>query len=132
VGTIVLEIPQVRPGTYCPSLLEPRRRGERARAAVVQEASRHGGSTRKLDELMKALGLEGVSRSEVSRVCAALGTHDLDVLSSSHAKTPTPATHDHNTAGSSVVEHEDGGDDQIPPLDGTRPPAALGVRARLR
>jgi putative transposase len=72
VGTIVLEIPKVRPGTYFPSLLEPRRRGERALAAVVQEAYVHGVSTRKVDELMKALGLEGVSKSEVSRVCAAL------------------------------------------------------------
>src|SRR4029434_11264424 len=64
--------PKVRPGSYFPSLLEPRRRGERALAAVVQEAYVHGVSTRKVDELMKALGLDGISKSEVSRVCAAL------------------------------------------------------------
>src|SRR4029453_10084263 len=59
-------------GSSFPSLLEPRRRGERALAAVVQEAYVHGVSTRKVDELMKALGLDGISKSEVSRVCAAL------------------------------------------------------------
>jgi putative transposase len=72
VGTLELAIPKVRPGSYFPSLLEPRRRGERALAAVVQEAYVHGVSTRKVDELMKALGLDGISKSEVSRVCAAL------------------------------------------------------------
>jgi transposase-like protein len=62
----------VTPGSYFPSLLEPRRRGERALVAVVQEAYVHGVSTRKVDELMRALGLEGISKSEVSRVCGAL------------------------------------------------------------
>jgi putative transposase len=74
VGTLELAIPKVRPGSYFPSLLEPRRRGERALAAVVQEAYVHGVSTRKVDDLMKALGLDGISKSEVSRVCAALDT----------------------------------------------------------
>ena len=67
VGTIELAIPKVRPGTYFPSLLQPRRR-----LAVVQEAYVHGVSTRKVDELMKALGLDGVSKSEVSRICGEL------------------------------------------------------------
>jgi putative transposase len=67
VGTIELAIPKVRPGTYFPSLLQPRRRAEHALLAVVQEAYVHGVSTRKVDELMKALGLDGVSKSEVSR-----------------------------------------------------------------
>lgn len=72
VGTLELAIPKVQPGSYFPSLLEPRRRGERALVAVVQEAYVHGVSTRKVDDLMRALGLEGISKSEVSRVCAAL------------------------------------------------------------
>lgn len=72
VGTIQLEIPKVRPGTYFPSLLQPRRRAEHALLAVVQEAYVHGVSTRKVDELMKALGLDGVSKSEVSRICGEL------------------------------------------------------------
>jgi putative transposase len=75
VGTIELAIPKVRPGTYFPSLLQPRRRAEHALLAVVQEAYVHGVSTRKVDELMKALGLDGVSKSEVSRICS-----DLDPL----------------------------------------------------
>jgi transposase-like protein len=72
VGTLELAIPKVQPGSYFPSLLEPRRRGERALVAVVQEAYVHGVSTRKVDELMRALGVEGISKSEVSRVCGAL------------------------------------------------------------
>jgi putative transposase len=72
VGTIELAIPKVRPGTYFPSLLQPRRRAEHALLAVVQEAYVHGVSTRKVDELMRALGLDGVSKSEVSRICGEL------------------------------------------------------------
>jgi transposase-like protein len=72
VGTIQLAIPKVRPGTYFPSLLEPRRRGEQALLAVVQEAYVHGVSTRKVDELLKALNLDGMSKSEVSRICSEL------------------------------------------------------------
>jgi transposase-like protein len=72
VGTIELAIPKLRTGTYFPSLLQPRRRAEHALLAVVQEAYVHGVSTRKVDELMKALGLEGLSKSEVSRMCGEL------------------------------------------------------------
>lgn len=74
VGTIELAIPKVRPGTYFPSLLQPRRRAEHALLAVVQEAYVHGVSTRKVDDLMKALGLDGMSKSEVSRICGELDT----------------------------------------------------------
>jgi putative transposase len=72
VGTIELAIPKIRSGTYFPSLLQPRRRAEHALLAVVQEAYIHGVSTRKVDDLMKALGLDGVSKSEVSRICGEL------------------------------------------------------------
>jgi transposase-like protein len=72
VGTIELAIPKVRPGTYFPSLLQPRRRAEHALLAVVQEAYVHGVSTRKVDALVKALGVDGISKSEVSRICAEL------------------------------------------------------------
>ena len=74
VGTIELAIPKVRPGTYFPSRLQPRRRAEHALLAVVQEAYVHGVSTRKVDDLMKALGLDGMSKSEVSRICGELDT----------------------------------------------------------
>jgi len=72
VGTIELAIPKVRPGTCFPLLLHPRRRAERALLAVVQEAYVHGVSTRKVDELVKTLGLDGLSKSEVSRICGDL------------------------------------------------------------
>lgn len=72
VGTLPLQIPKLRKGTYFPSFLEPRRRGERALLAVVQEAYVHGVSTRKVDELIKSLGMEGISKSEVSRICQDL------------------------------------------------------------
>ena len=72
VGTIDLAVPRVRDGSYFPSLLEPRRRTERALLAVVQEAYVSGVSTRRVDDLVRALGIEGMSRSEVSRICAAL------------------------------------------------------------
>ena len=74
MGTIELAIPKVRPGTYFPSLLQPRRRAEHALLAVVQEAYVHGVSTRKVDDLVKALGVDGISKSEVSRICAELDT----------------------------------------------------------
>jgi putative transposase len=72
VGTIPLDVPRVRDGGYLPSLLEPRRRAERALLAVVQEAYVSGVSTRRVDDLVRALGITGVSRSEVSRMCAPL------------------------------------------------------------
>jgi transposase-like protein len=72
-GTIELAIPRTRRGSYFPDwLLEPRRRSERALVAVVQEAYVHGVSTRKVDALVRALGMEGISKSEVSRLCTEL------------------------------------------------------------
>src|ERR687893_2724559 len=72
VGTLELQVPRVRDGSFFPALLEPRKRAERALAAVVQEAYVHGVSTRRVDDLVKALGMTGVSKSQVSRVCAEL------------------------------------------------------------
>ena len=72
VGSIGLSVPRVRDGSYFPSLLEPRRRAERALVAVVQEAYVQGVSTRRVDELVQALGLQGVSKSQVSVLCADL------------------------------------------------------------
>jgi transposase-like protein len=72
VGTIELKIPKVTAGVYFPSLLEPRRRAEKALHAVVVEAYVKGVSTRKVDDLVRALGIDGISRSEVSRICKSL------------------------------------------------------------
>jgi transposase-like protein len=72
VGTIDLTVPRVRDGSYFPSLLEPRKRAERALVAVVQEAYIQGVSTRRLDEVVRSLGMTGISKSQVSRLCAEL------------------------------------------------------------
>ena len=72
VGTVDLHIPKLRQGAYFPSLLEPRRRHEKALLAVVQEAYVHGVSTRAVDHLAEALGLKGISKDQVSRICKEL------------------------------------------------------------
>lgn len=69
-GQIELRVPRLRQGSYFPSFLEPRRTAEKALAAVIQEAYLQGVSTRAVDDLVKAMGASGVSRSEVSRLCA--------------------------------------------------------------
>ena len=72
-GDIELRIPKLRRGSFFPSILERRRRIDRALFAVVMEAYVHGVSTRKVDDLVAALGAaSGISKSEVSRICAAL------------------------------------------------------------
>lgn len=72
VGSIDLQVPRVRDGGFIPSLLEPRKRAEQALVAVVQEAYVHGVSTRRVDDLVKALGIDGISKSQVSRLCQEL------------------------------------------------------------
>jgi putative transposase len=72
-GDLELRIPKLRSGSFFPSLLERRRRVDQALFAVVMEAYVHGVSTRKVDDLVAALGVTtGVSRSEVSRICEGL------------------------------------------------------------
>ena len=74
VGSIDLQIPKLRQGSYFPALLEPRRRAERALLAVVQQAYVAGVSTRRVDDLVRSLGCEGISKSQVSRICSELDT----------------------------------------------------------
>jgi putative transposase len=68
-GTVELRIPKLRKGSYFPGFLEPRRMAEKALAAVIQEAYVQGISTRGVDDLVKALGMSGTSKSQVSRLC---------------------------------------------------------------
>ena len=68
-GTVELRIPKLRQGSYFPGFLEPRRMSEKALTAVIQEAYIQGISTRSVDELVKAMGMSGVSKSQVSRLC---------------------------------------------------------------
>lgn len=72
VGTVDLRVPRVRDGSFFPSLLDPRKRAARALVAVVQEAYVQGVSTRRVDDLVQALGLQGISKSQVSRLCQEL------------------------------------------------------------
>ena len=79
-GDVEVGIPKLRTGSFFPSILERRRRIDRALFAVVMEADVHGVSTRKVDDLVKALGAaSGISKSEVSRICAELDT-DLEAF----------------------------------------------------
>src|SRR5579863_2568737 len=68
-GTVELRIPKLRQGSCFPGFLEPRRLAEKAIAAVVQEAYVQGVSTRSVDDLVRALGMDGISKSQVSRLC---------------------------------------------------------------
>src|SRR3954447_26498393 len=72
VGSLELQIPKLRQGSYFPSWLEPRRRAEQALVAVVAEAYVQGVSTRKVEAVVQALGIAGISQSEVSRLTASL------------------------------------------------------------
>jgi putative transposase len=71
-GSVELKIPKLRHGSYFPEFLEPRRTAEKALTAVIQEAYIKGISTRSVDDLVKALGMSGVSKSQVSRLCVEL------------------------------------------------------------
>lgn len=72
VGELTLRVPKLREGSYFPSFLEPRRKAEKALLAVVQSAYVEGVSTRKVDTLLQSLGLTGIDKSQVSRVCKEL------------------------------------------------------------
>src|ERR671929_1000123 len=71
-GRIELAIPKLRKGSYFPSFLEPRRTAEKALSAVIQEAYVQGISTRSVDDLVKAMGMSGISKSQVSRLCTKI------------------------------------------------------------
>ena len=72
MGTVHLQIPKLRKGSFFPAFLEPRKRSEQALASVIQEAYVLGVSTRKVDELVQAMGMTGISKSEVSRIAKEL------------------------------------------------------------
>ena len=71
-GTVELRIPKLRKGSYFPGFLEPRRMAEKALTAVIQEAYVHGISTRSVDDLVQAMGMSGISKSQVSRLCGEI------------------------------------------------------------
>jgi putative transposase len=71
-GSVDLKIPKLRKGSYLPAFLEPRRTAEKALVAVVQEAYIQGVSTRSVDSLVQAMGMSGISKSQVSRLCSEI------------------------------------------------------------
>ncbi len=71
-GTVELKIPKLRKGSYFPGFLEPRRFAEKALTAVIQEAYVQGVSTRSVDDLVQAMGMSGISKSQVSRLCGEI------------------------------------------------------------
>ena len=71
LGSVNLRVPKLRQGSYFPGFLEPRRTSEKALVAVIQEAWIGGVSTRRVDELVQAMGLSGISKSTVSKLCNA-------------------------------------------------------------
>ena len=71
-GTVELRIPKLRKGSYFPGFLEPRRMAEKALTAVIQEAYVHGISTRSVDDVVQAMGMSGISKSQVSRLCVEI------------------------------------------------------------
>ena len=79
-GAVELKIPKLRKGSYFPVFLEPRRMAEKALTAVIQEAYVQGISTRSVDDLVKAMGMTGISKSQVSRLCEEIDVRVKDFL----------------------------------------------------
>jgi transposase-like protein len=125
VGSIELSVPRVRDNSYFPSLLQPRKRAEQALVAVVQEAYVQGVSTRRVDELVQALGMTGISKSQVSRLCQTLDA-EVERFRTRKLDGPYPyiwldATFPKVRQDGRVVSH---------PQAGTRLVIAIGVNAR--
>lgn len=85
-GSLSLRVPKLRSGTYVPSILEPRKLAEQALVAVVQEARVKGVSTRKVDDFIQAMGMTGISKSQVSRLCMELDERVAAFLSRSGSR----------------------------------------------
>ena len=103
-GRITLEIPKLRKGSYFPSFLEPRRTAEKALVAVIQEAYVQGVSTRSVDDLVKAMGAGGMSKSQVSRLCA-----DIDVRVNAFLRRPLEGSWPYLWLDATYIKVRDGG-----------------------
>jgi transposase-like protein len=131
-GDIEVQIPKLRAGSFFPSLLERRRRIDRALHAVIMEAYVHGVSTRSVDDLVAAMGVQaGVSKSEVSRICAGLDREIEAFRTRSLAHTQFPyvfcdATFCKVRVGAHVVSGPGGGDRGVD----RRHPGGAGHRRR--
>jgi putative transposase len=128
-GDLNLRIPKLRAGSFFPALLEHRRRVDQALYAVVMEAYLHGVSTRKVDDLVKALGADtGISKSEVSRICADLdhevgAFRDRDLSAMGYPYVFLDATYGKARVNHRVV---------LPPTGAARSSASTSATARTR
>jgi len=124
VGTVELRVPKTAPGSYFPSLLEPRWRAERALAAVIQEAYVKGISTRNVDDLVRALGMDGISRSEVSRICK-----ELDKEGEAFLNRPIEGEHPVRVRPAAKLTGQCSGSPGLPDPPGRDAPGRAGRRA---
>jgi transposase-like protein len=132
-GDLELQLPKLRAGSFFPSLLERRRRVDQALFAVVMEAYLHGVSTRKVDDLVKALGADsGISKSEVSRICADLDAEVAAFRDRSLAEQEFPLRLPRRHLLMSAVPHRVGRDETSGYLPGRPSPTCRPRRtARL-
>lgn len=91
-GTIAVSIPKLRKGSYFPTFLGPRRTAEKALMAVIQEAYIHGVSTRAVDGLVRAMGLKGTSKSQVSRLCEDIDERVQEFLNRAPLRATGPSS----------------------------------------
>jgi transposase-like protein len=113
IGRLDLKIPKLRSGSYYPSFLEPRKGSERALVAVVQEAYVKGISTRKVDDLVQAMGMSGISKSQVSRLCK-----DIDQRVTRFLERPLDGKWPHVWLDATYLKsREEGHDLLVHPLD---------------
>ena len=124
-GTVELKIPKLRKGSYFPGFLEPRRMAEKALTAVVQEAYIQGVSTRSVDDLVQAMGMSGISKSQVSRLCG-----EIDDKIQSFLDRPLEGDWPYSLAGCDLSEGAPGRAHRIGRGDrrGQRPGPARGPR----
>ena len=126
-GTVALKIPKLRKGSYFPGFLEPRRMAEKALTAVIQEAYIQGVSTRSVDDLVQAMGMSGISKSQVSRLCG-----EIDDKIQSFLDRPLEGEWPYSLAGCDLCEGASGRPYRIGRGDrrgrGQRPGPARGPR----
>jgi len=130
-GAVELRIPKLRRGSYFPAFLEPRRTAEKALTAVIQEAYVHGVSTRSVDDLVRAMGMDGISRSQVSRLCAEIDERVRDFLArpiegSAYTPTALPVARRHLREGPRGRPHRASRRDHRGWRQRRRPPRGAG------
>src|SRR5437870_13246244 len=104
LGSLQLRIPKLRQGSYFPPFLEPRKTAEKAPVTVIQEAWISGVSTRRVDELVQAMGLAGISKSQVSKLCK-----DIDERVSAFLDRPIDGEWPYLWLDSTYLKVRDGG-----------------------